>query len=192
MIQKMESNEVLEAIKNRRSVRSYKEEQISDADLNTILEAAIFAPTGMNYQTFHFTAVLNKEKLEELNRRVKAAFTRLEDEHLKQRGNNKDYNFYYHAPALIIASNAEVIPSSGLDCAVALQNIFLAAYSLGIQSCWINQLRVTCDDPSVRELLTEWGVPESHFVFGCASLGYNAGAVPKVHTRKEGTISIVK
>ena len=188
----MKSNEVLEAIKNRRSVRSYKEEQISDEDLNTILDAAVYAPTGMNYQSFHFTAVLSKEKLEELNRRVKAAFARSEDAHLRQRGNNADYNFYYHAPALIIASNEEIIPSSGLDCATALQNIFLAAHSLGIGSCWINQLRAACDDPAVRELLTEWGVPKSHFVFGCASLGYNAGEVPKVHARKEGTVSIVK
>jgi len=188
----MKSNEVLEAIKNRRSVRSYTEQPISDEDLSTILEAAVYAPTGMNYQTFHFSAILNKEKLEELNRRVKAAFARSEDEHLRQRGNNQDYNFYYHAPVLIIASNAEVIPSSGLDCAVALQNIFLAAHSLGIHSCWINQLRSTCDDPAVRELLTEWGVPQNHFVYGCAALGYNAGPEPKVHSRKEGTVSIVK
>ncbi len=188
----MKTNEVLEAIKNRRSVRSFKNEQIQEDDLNAILEAGIYAPTGMNYQTFHFTAVLNKEKLEELNRRVKNVFAHSEDEHMKHRGENEAWNFYYHAPALIIVSNEEIIPSSGLDCAVALQNIFLAAYSLDIQSCWVNQLRYTCNDPFVRELLTEWGVPEKHFIFGCAALGYNSGVVPQTPVRKEGTISVVK
>ena len=56
-------NEVIQNILTRRSVRVYKEDQISDADLNTILEAAKFAPSGMNSQNWHFTAVQNNEKI---------------------------------------------------------------------------------------------------------------------------------
>lgn len=48
-----------------------------------------------------------------------------------------------------------------MDCACALQNIFLAAKSLGIGSCWINQLGQTCDDPDVRAFLTGLGIPET-------------------------------
>lgn len=188
----MATNEVLQAIKNRRSVRTFTNQQVSDEQLDAILEAAVYAPTGMNYQTFHFTAVLDAEKLAELNRRVKAVFARSVEERLRHRGENEAYNFYYHAPALVIVSNEPSQIWSGQDCANALQNMFLAAHSLGVDSCWINQLCTTCDDSSVRELLNQWGVPQHHTVYGCAALGFNSGEVPPTPTRKEGNITIIR
>ena len=70
-------NEVLKAIKSRRSVRAYTAQQISQEDLNAILEAATYAPSGMNYQTWHFTAIQNAAVLEELNEKIKGAFARV-------------------------------------------------------------------------------------------------------------------
>ena len=65
--------------------------------------------------------------------------------------------------------------------------------SLGIASCWINQLGTTCDDPEVRAYLTSLGVPENHKVYGCVALGYKAeGALLKEKTVKAGTITIVE
>lgn len=72
-------NEVLKAIKSRRSVRAYTEQQISQEDLNAILEAATYAPSGMNYQTWHFTAIQNTTVLEELNEKIKGAFAKSEE-----------------------------------------------------------------------------------------------------------------
>ena len=63
----MKTNEVLETIKARRSVRAYDRKQIPADDLNAILEAGAYAPSGMHYETWHFTAVRNTVKLEELN-----------------------------------------------------------------------------------------------------------------------------
>lgn len=80
-----------------------------------------------------------------------------------------------------------------MDCACALENIFLAAKSLGIGSCWINQLRQTCDDPDVRAFLTKLGVPENHKVYGCAALGYASADAPvKEKKVKEGTLTIIR
>ena len=59
-------NETLQTIKARRSVRAYTEQQVSAEDLNLILEAATYAPNGMHLETWHFTAIQNKEVLEEL------------------------------------------------------------------------------------------------------------------------------
>lgn len=71
--------------------------------------------------------------------------------------------------------------------------MFLAAKSLGIDSCWINQLGTTCDDPQVREFITSLGVPENHKVYGCVALGYMAeGAPMKEKKVKAGTVTIVK
>ena len=156
-------NEVLENIKSRRSVRTYTEQQVSAENLNLILEAATYAPSGMNYQT------------------------------LQERGHSKTYCCYYHAPTLIIVSNEPTQWWASMDCACAMQNIFLAAKSLGIGSCWINQLGQTCDDPDVRAFLMKLGVPENHRVYGCAALGYAPeGAPMKDKKLAEGTVTVIR
>lgn len=131
------SNEVLENIKSRRSVRTYTERQVSAGDLNLILEAAAYAPSGMNFQTWHFTAIQDAAVLTELNEKIKGAFAKSDDPHLQERGHSETYCCYYHAPTLVIVSNEPTRWWAPMDCACALQNIFLAAKSLGIGSCWI-------------------------------------------------------
>lgn len=189
----MKTNEVLETVKARRSVRVYDKKQVPSEDLNAILEAATYAPSGMHYETWHFTAVRNAAKLEELNNRIKGAFAKSDDKRLQERGHSETYCCYYHAPSLVIVSNDPTQWWAGMDCACAIENMFLAARSLGIGSCWINQLGTTCDDPEVRAYLTSLGVPENHKVYGCVALGYQAEGVSlKEKTVKEGTITIVE
>lgn len=188
----MKTNEVLENIKARRSVRAYTTQQVAEEDLLTILEAATYAPSGMHLETWHFTAIQNTEKLEELNARIKGAFAQSEDKHLQERGHSQTYCCYYHAPTLVIVSNESTQWWAGMDCACAIENMFLAARSLGIGSCWINQLGTTCDDPEVREFITSLGVPENHKVYGCVALGYPDPSIPMKEKRvKAGTITVV-
>ena len=163
----MKTNPVLDAIRNRRSVRTYDPRPLPADVLATIVEAGTLVPTGMNAQTFHFTVIQDAEKLHELNRLIRTALIRYEGRQL-----NEDYCCYYDAPVLVIASN-EPTRTGGMDCACALQNMFLAAHSLGIASCWINQLSYTCDAPEVRAYLKRLGVPTVHKVYGCA-----AGSLP--------------
>nr|MCR4925848.1 nitroreductase family protein [Clostridiales bacterium] len=82
-----------------------------------------------------------------------------------------DYNFY-GATTLILASSEKTNPHRKEDCACALENMFLAATSVGVGSVWINQLKNICDIPSVRAILDEVKLPENHAVFGVAALGY--------------------
>ena len=148
----MKTNEVLENIKARRSVRAYTDQQVSEEDLQAILEAATYAPSGMHLETWHFTAIQNMDKLTELNERIKGAFAKS-----------------------------------------AIENMFLAAQSLGIGSCWINQLGTTCDDPEVREFITALGVPANHKVYGCVALGYPDSKIPMKEKKvKANTITIVR
>ena len=165
-------NEILKTIKSRRSVRAYTEQQISQEDLTAILEAATYAPSGMGLQTWHFTAIQNDA--------------------VQERGHSRTYCCYYHAPTLVIVSNEPTQWWASMDCACAMQNIFLAAKSLGIGSCWINQLGQTCDDPDVRAFLTKLGIPENHRVYGCAALGYAAAAPVKEKKLAEGTVTVIK
>lgn len=188
----MKTNEVLETIKARRSVRAYLEQPVPEDDLKAILEAATYAPSGMHYESWHFTAIQNAEKLTELNNRIKGAFAKSDEPRLQERGRSETYCCYYHAPALIIVSNEPTQWWAGMDCACAIENMFLAAKSLGIGSCWINQLGTTCDDPEVRKFITSLGVPENHKVYGCVALGYaNPEISMKEKTVKAGTVTIV-
>jgi nitroreductase len=77
------------------------------------------------------------------------------------------------------------------DYALAMQNIFLAAQSIGLGSCYINQLRWLRDDPSVRDYLFEYGVPREHVICCAAAIGYIAVESP-APARKEGTINIIR
>ena len=186
-------NEVLQNIKTRHSTRAYTDRQVSLEDLKRILEAAASAPNGMHLETWHFTAIRNKDVLAELNEKVKGAFAKSEELRYRERGNSKTYCCYYHAPTLVVVSNEPTQWWAAMDCACALENIFLAAHSLGISSCWINQVGQLCDDPDMRAFLTRIGVPENHKVYGCAALGYApADAVVKEKKLKEGTITIVE
>ena len=172
-------NEVLQNILTRRSVREFKEEQIKDEELDLILKAGINAPSGMNKQSWQFTVVQNKDKIELLAKVVREAL-----------GRDAGYNFYA-PPTLIMLSNDKDNVNGLADCACALENVFLMANSLGIGSCWINQLRTICDEKEVRNVLTSFQIPENHIVWGMASIGY-AVSIPKAHEKKNGVIKFVK
>lgn len=114
-------NEVLENIKSRRSVRTYTEQQVSAENLNLILEAATYAPSGMNFQTWHFTAIQDADILRELNEKIKGAFAKSDEPRLQERGHSETYCCYYHAPTLIIVSNEPTQWWASMDCACAMQ-----------------------------------------------------------------------
>lgn len=171
-------NTVIENILTRRSVRAFEEKKIPAEELNQILQAAIYAPSGMGRQTWQFTAVCSRDKIQQLAALVETELGR------------EGYNMY-RPEVIIIPSNEKDSPWGKEDNACALENIFLAAHSFGIGSVWINQIRDICDRPAVRALLTEWGIPENHVVYGIAALGYAAPA-PAKEVHKIGKIVVVE
>lgn len=171
--------EVLENILTRRTTRSFKEKQISDQELDYILQAAIHAPTGMNKQSWQFTVIQDREKIQALAKVMKIALNR-----------DEEYNMYN--PATIVLVSNEKENSNGLaDCACAMENMFLMAHAQGVGSCWINQLKTICDNEGVREILREFGVPDNHIVWGTVALGYPVGE-PKEIERNENSIIFVR
>lgn len=80
----------------------------------------------------------------------------------------------YQPQVLVIPSNEKESRFGREDDACAMENMFLAAHSLGIGSVWINQLQGICDEPAIRRILTSFGVPSDHVVYGMAALGYAA------------------
>ena len=157
-------NETLQTIFTRRSIRSFTDQPISKEHLDLLVQAALCAPSGMGLQTWQFTVVSSREKIDRLAQVIGKTL------------NRENYDMYRPA-ALIIPSNEKESRFGKEDDACAMENIFLAAHSLGIGSVWINQLQGICDESAVREVLRELQIPDSHVVYGLAALGYAAGPV---------------
>lgn len=168
-------NEAIRNLMTRRSVRTFEtEKNISREDLQTIVDAARMAPSAMNRQTWTFVVVQNQEKIQKLAAAVGKAMGRAEG-----------YNFYLPNAVVICANDMNANPMGVQDCACAMQNIFLAANALGIGSVWINQLLDTYNDPEVRALLTDLGLPAEKKAIAMAALGYAAAEVPMREKKPE-------
>lgn len=191
-------NEILDCIHARRSTRNFQERQIEPEQLETLLDAAIWAPSGGNNQTWMFAAIQNKEILLKLNGLVREGFQHwVPDDNYPSKlaaknASQKDiFNFYYHAPTLIIALNKPNYDNAMADCSVALENLFLAAHSLGLGSCYINQLHWLRSDPGLRDYLFELGIPKESTICSAAAVGY-IGKESTPPPRKAGTTLIIK
>ena len=192
----MINNAVITAIHERRSTRRYTEEQVTQEQLDTILDAAIWAPSGGNNQSWLFTAIQNKDVLQQLNDVVREGFKVYvpDDDYpgkhaMRERSKQEDYCFYMNAPALIIASNVPNYENAMADCSLALQNIFLAAQSMGLGSCYVNQLHWLRNDLGVRDFLFKYGIPKEHTICSSAIIGHIAVPSP-APARKAGTINV--
>lgn len=185
-------NPVLENIITRRSIRNFVNKQISVKDLNTILLAGSYAPNGMGMQSWKFTAIQGPEKMKKVNEAIKQALLSIPiivETHpyvvsLIEKAKDENANFLYHAPTFIIVSNLKDNGNAMPDSALAIGNMMLVAHSLGIGSCWVNQLPGLTHIPLIRELLTELDIPENHLVYGSVVMGYPAGEPKPADPRK--------
>jgi len=164
-------NEVLNAIKSRRSVRKYKEEQISQADLDSILEAGIYAPTAHNEQPWHFTVIQNKEVLDSINQTVKEEMMGSDNEWVRKMSSVDGFKVTYNAPTLIIVSGRKDAMAWNADCAAAIQNMLIAAESLKIGSVWLGLLRFLFQK---EDEVSKLGIPEGYQPYYAVALGFSA------------------
>lgn len=152
-------NQTIETMLKRRSTRSFQNRPLNQEDIKTIVDCALHAPSGMGRQTWKFTVIENREKIQKLAGAAGKALGR------------EGYNMY-DPEVLIIPSNQRDSSFGMEDNACAMENIYLAAEALGIGCVWINQLRTICDVPEIREILDEFHIPGDHVVYGLAALGY--------------------
>ena len=171
--------DAMQCLLERRSIRNFTNQKIAREDLEKIVKAAYHAPSARNRQEWQFTVVQNDEKIEAL-----AACLRV------KLGRDEGYNFY-RPNVLILCSIKNDNPHGIEDCAVAMENIMLAAHSLGIGSCWINQFKGVCDDANVRKELDKIGVPSDHVIYGTAALGYAAEDATRNFEKNENVVKWV-
>jgi nitroreductase len=149
----------LRVIRSRRSIRKYKPEPISDAELQAILEAAVYAPSARNRQPWHFSVVRDQAMMARLKKVLKANFLKCGVEFLVMRASEPDFVAFHDAPMVIIISADEAGGFSPLDCGVAAENIALAAESLNIGSCLMGSSEFLFLGDEGGELKKALGIP---------------------------------
>ena len=174
-------NAVITALAQRRSIRAYKPEKITDDELKTVLEAGTWAPTGMGRQDPWIVAVQNPELLKKISR-MNAAFL------------GTDSDPFYGAPTyvLVFGSDPAVWANSVPDGSLVLGNMMNAAYAIGLGSCWINREREMFATPEGKALMKELGLPDGLIGIGALALGYPAAPPRDPKPRKENYWRVVK
>ncbi len=171
----MIDNTVINALKERRSIKKYIDKQISDEELNTVLEAGKYAPTGRNRQSPLMVAVRNKETVEKLSK-MNAGIL------------DTDSDPFYGAPCVVVVFADSSINTGVEDACLVMGNLMNAAHSIGLGGCWIHRAREMFDSEEGRSLMREWGVDEKYIGVGNCILGYREGDMPAVRPRKEGYV----
>jgi nitroreductase len=162
-------NDTLQSIANRRSIRQFKAEQISDAQLEAIVTAVLQAPSGHNDQSCYLVAVQNRELIDEMNAGSKREMQQLPVEWIADLGRNDDYHIYYHAPTVVVVAARTDAITPVPDVCAAIQNMLIAAESLGVGSCWMGFARFHFASPEARRRI---GLPEGYEVHYAVALGY--------------------
>ena len=168
-------NEVLKALKERRSCRSYRPDPIPPETLEQILEAGTYAATGMGKQSPIMIAVTDKKVRDRLSKMNAAVM-------------NADMDPFYGAPVVIIVLANRAVGTYLYDGSLVMGNLMNAAHALGIASCWIHRAKEEFDSPEGKEILKELGIEGDYEGIGHCILGYAAKEDSPAAPRKENYI----
>ena len=191
--------ELLEAIKNRRSIRKYQARQISREDLEKIIEAGTYASNAGGGQRSMIVGIRNAELVEKLGRMNMAHFdrSRLSGSYVsKEQPSVIDdptiQSGFYGAPSLCVVFVQKDFLFGIPDAFCCAETMLMEAYDLGISSCIVSRAEETFDNEIGVALLREWGVPENYIARCFVTLGYCDGEYPVSKPRKQGRCKIVE
>ncbi len=171
----MINKNVLDSLKERRSVRSFKDTPVEKELLDKLLEVGTYAPTGMNRQSPLMVAVSDSEtvkKLSKLNASVMGS----------------DRDPFYGAPCVIVVFADSTVGTHVEDGSLVMGNLLNGAHALGLGACWIHRAKEVFDGEEGKKLMREWGVDEKYVGIGNCIVGYTQGDYPVLRPRKDGYI----
>ena len=128
---------VLEAIYGRRAIRDYTAEPVSPAVLRELIDAAAQAPSAMNERPWRFTVVTDKGLLSRISKEAKAFASKTGGDRIRQMLTDPGFDIFYDAPVLIVISAPKHSRWAIEDCALAAENLMVAAYAASLGTCWI-------------------------------------------------------
>lgn len=170
-------NEIIRAMEERRSIRSFKPEMPPKEVLQQIVEAGLYAASGKGQQAAIVVAVTNealRDKLAEENRRIAGA----------PEGSDP----FYGAPAVLVVLGRKDWPTHVYDGSLVMGNLLLAAHALGLGSIWIHRAKEEFEEPEYQQLLKDLGVEGEWEGIGHCAVGYLNGEAPAPAPRKPGRV----
>lgn len=182
---------VFESILGRRSVRSYQDRNLERKAVNTLLEAAVRAPTAAHAEPWAFVIVQDRQLLQRLSDRVKPLFAEgagpaavAPPRQLLETLPVPDASLFYDAGTLILICAKPLGPFATADCWLAAENLMLAARALGLGSCIIGSVLPALNIPEIK---AELGIPAEYSAVAPIIVGHPRGETP-MSSRQEPLI----
>ena len=174
-------NEVLKVIQERRSTRGFSNVQLTEEQLQALVDAAVASPTARNTQMWHFSFVQNKAILDEIRA------------HMAQQFGKPEFDVFYGAPTVAVISRPVEAKSRfvDIDCGIACENIVLAAHSMGLGSVIIGMVMDAFQSEKGEYFNKAVGIPEGHRFAIAIALGNNT-VTKEAHAVEEGRVNIVR
>ncbi len=173
-------NEIIKAMKERRSIRKFKSDMVSKKDIDEIIEAGLYAANGMGRQAVITVAVTDKklrDKIAEDNRKIG--------------GWDEGFDPFYNAPVILIVLAEKDWRNRVYDGSLVIGNMMLAAHSLGLGSIWIHRAKEEFETDEYKKLLKDIGVEGEWEGIGHCAIGYIDGDIPKPAPRKENRVYFI-
>ena len=168
-------SEIIKAMQERRSVRAYTDEVPGKELIDEVVEAGLWAASGMGRQDPVIVAVTNRE----LRDRLSA----MNAEIMGRPGTDP----FYGAPVVLVVLAPRDVPTHVYDGSLVMGNLMLAAHALGLGSCWIHRAREEFDSPEGKAILAELGIEGDYEGIGHCILGYPA-ETPEAKPRNDGRV----
>ncbi|MBQ8230091.1 MAG: nitroreductase [Clostridia bacterium] len=167
--------EAMQAMLTRKSVKKYKPQPVEKELIDKIIEAGLNAPSGLNKQSPIILAVTNKEVRDELSR--------------LNAGDDPFFRAdpFYGAPCVLVVLADKSVPTYLYDGSLVMENLLLAAHSLGLGACWIHRARETFNRPEGKAILKNLGIEGEYEGIGNCIVGY-ADIDPEKKPRKENRV----
>ena len=174
-------NEIIKSMIERRSIRKFKSDTVSEKDINAVIEAGLYAANGRGYQGVKVIAVTNTQLR-----------NRISEENRKIGGWAEGFDPFYGAPVVLIVIADKTRPTYLYDGSLVMGNLMLAAHALGLGSCWIHRAKEEFESNFGREILNKLSIDGDWEGIGHCAIGYADGELPKAPERKPDRVYYVK
>jgi len=181
-------NETLKTIMERYSCRDFTDAPLTDAQIMSLAEAAVAAPSGMNRQPWQVIVVTDKALINELDAEGMGILAAAEDKSGYERMMSRGGKLFYNAPCIIIAASKG---ANAMDCGILIENVALAAHSLGLGNVICGMAGVPLSGPHGDELKKRLQFPAG-YEYSIAILVGTPKNSKEPHERDMGKVTFIK
>jgi len=181
-------NDTLKVINERYSCRNYTDQPLTDEQVKAIAAAAIAAPSANNGQPWQIIIVENKALVDEMDAVAMKFFADQEDKGTYNRMMERGGSVFYNAPCMVVIASR---PGAGLDCGIAVENVALAASSMGLGNVICGLAGVVFSGENGEIYKEKLSFPEG-YGFGMAILIGNAADARKPHAPDFSKVTYIK